>query len=238
MNASRSAGTFYLLAWFAFAVLPLGCAGSGGPLTQKFDLSGVKQAMGISQYYIRSRTAVWTSPDRSSAVVGRLSQNARVTETDRNERGWSKVKAADGGLEGWVPTAALWVEPVQPGSRKTERATVKPSGRTTKPDEKQPVEVQQQQPQPVETEQTQEEASQEPAGQTGGEARQEATPAPSEKKSDEGTAQKETAKPAETSGQGSLLGPSPASAAPAPKEPTTYQPPAERKGKPEIFEPF
>ena len=115
------------------SLLLSGCATSSGRFSG--SVTGVKQFLGVSQYYVKSGTVLRSQPDRTSKATGRLSPNSKVTEVTRNDIGWSRVKAAEGDQQGWLPTSLLSKQPVA-RTQKTESAREKsaePAGSASKP---------------------------------------------------------------------------------------------------------
>jgi hypothetical protein len=211
MDPTRTTKLAGLMTGLAFLAALSGCGGR--QLTSyrpNVALSGVKRFLGFAQFYAKSPAIVWSEPDRASKVQGRLAVNTQVTETDRNERGWSKIKTEDGSLEGWVSTSVLSEQPVTARSKGTSRPSREPASRTGK----EPLKSEEQPP-PAKT-------TPEPAVST-----EEQTEPPAAQEPD--PSERAIGPP----------GPPPASGATIPPEPTPIQePPPERRGKPEIFEPF
>lgn len=113
-----------ITALWVFALVPAGCSLNRQQLSH--PVAGMKQLLGVSQYYVKSYATLRAKPDRTSKVQGKLPVNAKVTEISKNEVGWSQVKAADNNLQGWIPTSLLSQNPVETRAKaKTEEKTAK-----------------------------------------------------------------------------------------------------------------
>lgn len=234
MNAEKHLRFFRLLAGVLMVLMVAGCATSDlSTLGNRVNLGGVKGFLGLSQYYVKSQTGLWNRPDRSSGREGTLTANTRVTEITRDDLGWSKVRTVDTNLEGWLPTALLSENPVSSGLRSTGKISKEPARRGGAPIQKEPQKATTppSKPQP--------EGSGEKAEQEGREGPPPAPDAVSSVPSEsETTVQGDSSKPSGDSAKGGLLEVTPADAATSAPAPPPYNPPTERKGRPEYFEPF
>lgn len=220
------------------AVAVTGCAG-GGSFDRDFNPSGVKRFLGLSEFYLSSRTTVRVRPDRSAPAAGVLSRNTKVKETDRNEAGWSKVKTLDGAIEGWLPFSVLSKEPVSSTSvrkrstQPSKKAVREESGEAAKtpPEEEEEPGAEEAKPEP---------AAREPVEEAKPEPPKEAAPAVSQPEVKEPAPAPKPAPEPKSEGSGGILAPAPASGATTPPTPppSKYRPPADREGRPESFEPF
>lgn len=98
-----------LLWWLALALaagLLAGCATAGAELERQY------YALAQEEFYVKRQSNLWSRPDRASDVRGFALAGYRVTELDRNRRGWSKVRVHEANLQGWLPTAVLSKKPV------------------------------------------------------------------------------------------------------------------------------
>jgi hypothetical protein len=101
------------LRWLLLAVmagLMAGCATAGAELERQY------YALAQEEFFVKQKSTVWSRPDRTSDERGYALVGYKVTELDRDRRGWSKVRVHDPNLTGWLPTAVLTKKPVQPAA--------------------------------------------------------------------------------------------------------------------------
>ncbi|QLA18676.1 hypothetical protein [Desulfolutivibrio sulfoxidireducens] len=170
--------------------------------------------------YTRAHTLVRSAPEASARTVLSVGPNVQVRIAERSG-GYSRVTVDDGRVAGWVETSALTDAPVSEATapaapQKTGQA--RPVGKKAKPAA------------PESADKTPEQAA--PAPETV------ATPPRAEEPA-------ETAAPAKAqdSGQGGLLSPREAQAAPPPVEQAPAAPPVPppakgKQARPEAFDPF
>ena len=92
------------------AGLMAGCATAGAELERQY------YALAQEEFFVKKKSTVWSRPDRTSDARGYALVGYKVTELDRNRRGWSKVRVHDPNLTGWLPTAVLTKKKVQPAA--------------------------------------------------------------------------------------------------------------------------
>jgi hypothetical protein len=233
MDAMERLGLFRMLAGMLMTLVVVGCAGRDISTLHRIDLPEIKGFLGLSQYYVKSQTTLWSRPDRSSELQATLSANTKVTEITRDTLGWSRVRTADTTLEGWLPTALLSEQPVSSGPKTTRRRSKESTRKTAEEVQKGSQRGTAEEPEPVAGE-----SGERSGEQASGKPQPEPGPASIVPAESEATVQTDSRKPSGDKENGGLLGAPPADAATPPSAPPAYAPPAERKSRPEYFEPF
>lgn len=198
-----------------------GCAGTGAPLTRQLNMDRLKSVWSgpSTEFYVSAPTSLRKAPSQSAGVVSRVGRNARVTELERDQRGWSRVKVSESGATGWVASHLLSDSPIV--SKAAESAAKSQDRRRSAPEvvplkDDQPV---RQGEAPPETATT----GVKPADPAAGELQ-------AEPESGTGTTPSKGSWP-------SLVSPAEAAEPPAADAPSRKEP-AERRGRPEMFDPF
>ncbi len=198
-----------------------GCAGTGAPLTRQLSIDSLKSVWGgpSAEFYVSAPTSLRKAPTQSASVVSRVGRNARVAELERDQKGWSRVKVSETGATGWVASYLLSDSPVsskkaESGVKSQERKRETPDHAPLKDDlADRPREV------PPETATT----GVKPADPVAEESQAGA-------ESGTGTSPSKGSWP-------SLVSPAEAAEPPAADVPARKEP-AERRGRPEMFDPF
>ena len=198
-----------------------GCAGTGAPLTRQLNMDRLKSVWSgpSAEFYVSAPTSLRKAPSQSAGVVSRVGRNARVAELERDQRGWSRVKVSETGATGWVASYLLSDSPVaskaaESAAKSQDRRRSAPEGVPLKDD--QPV---RQGEVPSETATT----GVKPADPAAAESQAGA-------ESGTGTTPSKGSWP-------SLVSPAEAAEPPATDVPARKEP-AERRGRPEMFDPF
>ena len=103
--------------------LASGCASVSTELEKGYH------ALAQEEYFVKRQSKLYARPDRASTERGYALRGDKAVKLEGDVRGWSKVKVASRGVEGWLPAANLSSRPVSPASAKPKAAEKAPAAK-------------------------------------------------------------------------------------------------------------